>query len=116
MQEVLPNIFLGPLQVARSTSILHTNKITLLVPVRTPSTARFLPIPSENGLQWPSFPVEIKHDQIMAWFHPAFQRIIEEVQRGGRVFVYCENGNGVSAAMCVALVMDTKLYPLFGWC
>ena len=36
MQEVLPGVFLGPLQVARVNSTLRTNKITMLVPVRTP--------------------------------------------------------------------------------
>jgi serine/threonine/tyrosine-interacting protein len=110
MQEVLPGVFLGPLQIARVPSILETNKITLLVPVRTPSTARFLSIPmKEDGVPWGSFPVEIQHDQIMTWFYPAYVRISKEVERGGRVLVYCENGNGLSAAICVALVMDSRL-------
>lgn len=110
MQEVLPNVFLGPLQVARVNSTLHTNKITMLIPVRTPSTARFLPIPKdENGQPWPAFPVDIQHDQIMSWFFRTHLKVKEEVDKGGRVFIYCENGNGLSAAICVALVMDTRL-------
>jgi hypothetical protein len=63
----------------------------------------------DNGVSWQAFPVDIRHDQIMTWFYPAFLRIKEEVDKGGRVFIYCENGNGLSAAMCVALVMDTRL-------
>jgi hypothetical protein len=113
MQEVLPGVFLGPLQVARVNSTLHANKITMLVPVRTPNTQRFLPVPlDDTGLAWPAFPVDIQHDQIMTWFYPTYQRVKEEVTRGGKVFIYCENGNGLSAAICVALVMDTRLYFL----
>jgi hypothetical protein len=115
MQEIIPNVFLGPLQVARVPSILHANKITLLVPVRTPSTARFLTVPLDrNGAPWTAFPVDITHDQIMTWFYPTFLRVKDEVEKGGRVFIYCENGNGLSAAICVALVMDTRLYGLRG--
>jgi serine/threonine/tyrosine-interacting protein len=115
MQEVLPNVFLGPLQVARVNSTLHANKITMLVPVRTPSTARFLPVPKDqNGEFWPAFPVDIMHDQIMSWFYRVYLKVKEEVDKGGRVFIYCENGNGLSAAICVALVMDTRLYLPYG--
>src|SRR5271169_1282655 len=114
MQEVLPNVFLGPLQIARVNSTLHANKITLLVPVRTKDTARFLSIPNdENGQVWQAFPVDIQYDQIMSWFYQTYLRVKEEVEKGGRVFIYCENGNGLSAAMCVALVMDSKLYSPF---
>ena len=111
MQEVLPGVFLGPLQLAKVNASLHANKITLLVPVRTKDTARFLQIPNdENGLPWQAFPVEIQYDQIMSWFYRTYLRVKEETDKGGRVFVYCENGNGLSAAMCTALVMDSKLY------
>ena len=111
MQEVLPNVFLGPLQVARVNSTLHANKISLLVPVRTSATARFLTIPNDdNGRPWNAFPVDIQHDQIMGWFYRTYLRVKEEVERGGRVYIYCENGNGLSAAICVALVMDTRLF------
>jgi hypothetical protein len=111
MQEVLPGIFLGPLQIARVNSTLHANKITLLVPVRTKDTARFLSIPNdEDGQVWQSFPVDIQYDQIMSWFYRTYLRVKEEVDKGGRAFIYCENGNGLSAAICVALVMDSKLY------
>ena len=114
MQEVLPNVFLGPLQVARNNTTLHANRITLLIPVRTPNTARFLSVPKDHdGRTWPAFCVDIQHDQIMTWFYKVFSRVKEEVERGGRVFIYCENGNGLSAAMCVALVMDTRLYPFY---
>lgn len=121
MQEVLPGVFLGPLQIARVNSTLHANKITLLVPVRTKDTARFLSIPNdEDGQVWQSFPVDIQYDQIMTWFYRTYLRVKEEVDKGGRAFIYCENGNGLSAAMCVALVMDSKLcipdlpFPLLG--
>jgi len=111
MQEVLPGVFLGPLQIAKVNSTLHANKITLLVPVRTKDTARFLSVPNdENGQPWQSFPVDIQYDQIMSWFYRTHLRIQEEVDKGGRVLIYCENGNGLSAAICVALVMDSKLY------
>jgi serine/threonine/tyrosine-interacting protein len=111
MQEVLPNVFLGPLSVARVNSTLHANRITMMIPVRTPNTARFLVVPNDdNGQPWPSFPVDIQHDQIMSWFYKTYLRVTDEVEKGGRVFVYCENGNGLSAAICVALVMDTRLY------
>ena len=111
MQEVLPNLFLGPLPIARVNSTLHASKITLLIPVQTPHTARFLAIPNDiDGRPWNAFTVDIKHDQIMGWFYPTYLRVKEELENGGRVFIYCENGNGVSAAICVALVMDTRLY------
>jgi hypothetical protein len=111
MQEVLPNVFLGPLQVARNNTTLHVNRITLLIPVRTPNTARFLSAPKDDdGRTWPAFCVDIQHDQIMTWFYKTYARVKEEVDRGGRVYIYCENGNGLSAAVCVALVMDTRLY------
>jgi hypothetical protein len=43
-------------------------------------------------------------------------RVEEELEKGGRVFVYRENRNGSSAAICFALVMDTILYYSFcGW-
>ena len=113
MQEILSNVFLGPLQVARLNSTLCANRITLLIPVRTQSNARFLPIPNdEDGRPWPAFPVDIEHDQIMSWFYRTYLRVKEELDKGGRVLVYCENGNGLSAAICVALVMDTRLYRL----
>jgi len=111
MQEIITGVFLGPLQIARVNSTLHANKITLLVPVRTKDTARFLSIPNdENGQGWQAFPVDIQYDQIMSWFYRTYLRVKEEVEKGGRVLIYCENGNGLSAAMCVALVMDSKLY------
>ena len=111
MQEVLPDVFLGPLQISRSNQILLANRITLLIPVRTPHTVRFLSIPKdEDGKLWPAFPVDIEHDQIMGWFYKTYLRVKEEVENGGRVLIYCENGNGLSAAICVALVMDTRLY------
>jgi hypothetical protein len=114
MQEVLPNVFLGPLQVARVNSTLHANKITMLVPVRTPTTVPFLGIPKDdNGLPWSAFPVDVLNSQIMGWFYKTYLRVKEELEKGGRVFVYCENGNDLSAAICVALVMDTKLYYSF---
>ena len=110
MQEILPDVFLGPLQIARVNSTLNVNKITMLVPVRTATTGRFLSVPNdENGRPWKAFPVDIQHDQIMSWFYRTYLRVKEEVDNGGRVFIYCENGNGLSAAMCVALVMDTRL-------
>lgn len=113
MQEVLPHVFLGPLQIARVNPTLHENRITLLVPVRTPTTARFLTVPNDDdGRPWNSFPVDIQHDQIMSWFYKTYLRVKEEVDRGGRVFIYCENGNGLSAAICVALVMDSRQYSL----
>jgi serine/threonine/tyrosine-interacting protein len=113
MQEVLPNVFLGPLQISRSNPILQANRISLLVPVRTPNTARFLSVPNDqDGKPWPAFPIDILHDQIMGWFYKTFLRVKEEVDKGGRVFIYCENGNGLSAAICVALVMDTRLYGI----
>jgi len=112
MQEVLSNVFLGPLQVARNNTTLHANRITLLIPVRTPNTARFLSVPKDDdGRTWPAFCVDIQHEQIMTWFYKVFSKVKEEVERGGTVLIYCENGNGLSAAMCVALVMDTRLYP-----
>jgi serine/threonine/tyrosine-interacting protein len=110
MQEILPNVFLGPFQVARVNSTLHANNITMLVPVRTSSTARYLSIPNDDdGRPWPAFPVDIQNDQIMSWFYKTHLKVKEEVDKGGRVFVYCENGNGLSAAICVALVMDSRL-------
>jgi serine/threonine/tyrosine-interacting protein len=111
MQEVLPGVFLGPFQIARVNSTLQANGITLLVPIRTPPTARFLPVPiDQNGNPWKAFPVDIVDEQIMGWFYRTYLRIKEEVDNGGKVFLYCENGNGFSAAICVALVMDTRLY------
>src|SRR5947207_11927568 len=107
MQEVLPNVFLGPFQIARVNSTLVANGITMLVPVLISSTARFLQIPTHpNGDPWKAYPVDIEDDQIMGWFYRTYLRVKEEVENGGRVFIYCENGNGVSAAICVALVMD----------
>jgi hypothetical protein len=114
MQEILPDVFLGPLQIARSNSILRSNRISLLIPVRTQGTARFLQVPKdENGKVWHAFPVDIQHDQIMGWFYKTHLIVKKEVEQGGRVLVYCESGNGLSAALCVALVMDTRLYVQF---
>src|SRR5271156_160117 len=109
MQEILPNVFLGPLSIARHNSILHANDITMLIPVRMWSTARFLQVPlDDNGEPWKAFPIDINDSQIMGWFYKTYLKVHEEIAAGGKVFVYCESGNGLSAAICVALVMDTK--------
>jgi len=109
MQEILPNVFLGPLSIARHNSILHANAITMLIPVRMWSTARFLQVPlDDNGEPWKAFPIDINDSQIMGWFYKTYLKVNEEISAGGKVFVYCESGNGLSAAICVALVMDTK--------
>lgn len=113
MQEVLPGVFLGPLQVARNIATLRANKITYVIPVRTPNTERFLPVPiDETGHTWVNFPVDIKYDQIMNHFYRIYEIVTKEVSEGGKVLIYCENGNGLSAAVCVALVMDMRLYSL----
>jgi serine/threonine/tyrosine-interacting protein len=117
MQEVLPGVFLGPLQIARDNATLQANGITLVVPVRTPPTAPFLSVlTDESGKPHNAFPVDIVDDQIMGWFYPTYLRVKEEVDKGGRVLVYCETGNGLSAAICIALVMDTRLsVPCMPW-
>jgi len=111
MQEILPNVFLGPLSIARHNSILHANGITMLVPVRLATTARFLQVPlDDNGKPWNAFPVDITNSQMMGWFYKTYLAVNEEIAAGGKVFIYCESGNGLSAAICVGLVMDTKGY------
>jgi serine/threonine/tyrosine-interacting protein len=114
MQEILPGVLLGPLQLTRINSTLHNSKITLLVPVRATNNIRYVSVPNdEDGRPWPSFPVNIEHNQIMTWFYPTYLRVKEEVEKGGRVLIYCETGNGLSGAICVALVMDYKGYRRF---
>ncbi|KAI4265028.1 MAG: hypothetical protein L6R35_007227 [Caloplaca aegaea] len=123
-QRILPFLYLGPVSVARSRGFLKDNGITMVLAVRDTKSAHARLLGSkvavEMGIAYATvdtagnqeliaaFPrgIEIINAHLSAMYHQS-QRISTDTTPAspGKVLVFCESGNGRSAAMVVAYIM-----------
>lgn len=128
-QAILPFLFLAPQNVARDPTYLKDNNITMVISVRSAQSARTQPklldpsrFPSCATLQTATFDVDGPYDLIQR-IRPILKMISDHLEArttaqqmntledvGGKVLVFCENGNDRSPVLVAAYIM-----LIFGW-
>lgn len=110
MQEIIPNLFLGPYAVAKKNQLEHLQRIgiTHIVCVRSPAEAKIVKPNFPEQMQY--FVVEIsdKNSQNIIQYFPQVKRFIDGcLQSSGKVLVHGMVGFSRSAALVIAYLMET---------
>lgn len=126
-QEVLPFLWLGPVAAARDTSFLQSHQITMILAIRNIQSWNAIRLSSKAALQLgiesKTIDVAGNHDEISALLrgiefinahlsdlHKKRQAETSSpsnigVSPPGKVLVYCESGNELSATLVAAYLM-----------
>ncbi|TPX32544.1 hypothetical protein SmJEL517_g04396 [Synchytrium microbalum] len=109
MQEILPGLWLGPIQSAKNVQALKEHGITHVVCIRDSG---------EKHIVRPFFPTDFIYYEIevsdspmqnlIPYFPDAKKFIGNALNQGGRVFVHCNGGISRSPAFVVAFVMESQ--------
>lgn len=98
-----PNLYLGNLQVARSTRYRTEHRITHIVSVCTD------PVPAdwpESGQKQLRIPIQdLDHEDLLIWMPIACRFIEQSLQEGGTLLIHSERGQSRSAAIAAAYFM-----------
>lgn len=98
-----PNLYLGNLQVARSTRYRTEHRITHIVSVCTDAVPADWP---ESGQSQLRIPVQdLDHEDLLIWMPIACRFIEQSLQEGGTVLIHSERGQSRSATIATAYFM-----------
>ncbi|KAH8825100.1 protein-tyrosine phosphatase-like protein [Flagelloscypha sp. PMI_526] len=107
-QEILPNLFLGPLVVSKDKDALLNNGITHIVCIRDAKEAFSVKPRFPEQFVYATFDVEDNEDQNIIRVFPQIKSFIDDAiqNKNGRVLVHCNGGISLSPTFCVMYVMQ----------
>jgi len=106
-QEILPSLFLGPLQASKSLEVLQSLGITHIVCIRDAKEAFSVRPRFPDRLQYMVLDVEDSEEQNLIRLFPQAKQFIDNaVAQGGRVLVHCNGGISLSPSFVVMYVMQ----------
>lgn len=123
-QSILPFLYLGPASVARDSAYIKDKNITMAIVVRSAQSARTQPkwldpsrFQSCANIQTATFDIDGPYDLIRR-IKPMLKTMTDHLQSlttasqlntvndvGGRILVFCENGNDRSPVLVAAYIM-----------
>lgn len=122
-QAVLPFLYLGPSSVARDPTFINNNNITMVIVVRSAQSAKTQPrwldpsrFQSCANIQTATFDVDGPYD-LISRIKPMLKTITDHLEShttkainslddiGGRILIFCENGNDRSPVLVAAYLM-----------
>ncbi|KAJ3083009.1 hypothetical protein HK102_001329 [Quaeritorhiza haematococci] len=109
MQEILPNLWLGPYSCSRKLDVLKSRQITHILVIRDVNERHIVReiFPGEfvyHVIEVSDSPLQ----NLIPYFPEAKAFIDSALQSGGRVFVHCNGGISRSPAFVVAYVMESQ--------
>lgn len=106
-QEILPSLFLGPLQASKSLELLQSLGITHIVCIRDAKEAFSVRPRFSDRFQYMVLDVEDSEEQNLIRLFPQAKQFIDNaVAKGGRVLVHCNGGISLSPSFVVMYVMQ----------
>ncbi|KAI0356429.1 phosphatases II [Trametes cingulata] len=106
-QEILPGLFLGPLQASKSLDTLRNLGITHIVCIRDAKEAFSVRPRFPDQFQYMVLDVQDSEEQNLIRLFPQAKQFIDEaIVQGGRVLVHCNGGISLSPAFVVMYVMQ----------
>ncbi|KAI0785219.1 phosphatases II [Abortiporus biennis] len=112
-QEILPGLYLGPLQASKSLDTLRNLGITHIVCIRDAKEAFSVRPRFEDHFRYMVLDVEDNEEQNLIRLFPGAKQFIDNaILHGGRVLVHCNGGISLSPAFVVMYVMQ---YHKLSW-
>ncbi|KAH9854757.1 phosphatases II [Lenzites betulinus] len=106
-QEILPYLYLGPLQASKSLETLQSLGITHIVCIRDAKEAFSVRPRFPDNFKYMVLDVQDNEEQnLIRLFPPAKQFIDEAIAQGGCVLVHCNGGISLSPSFVVMYVMQ----------
>ncbi|KAJ3491103.1 hypothetical protein NLI96_g949 [Meripilus lineatus] len=106
-QEILPNLFLGPLQASKSLEALKSLGITHILCIRDAKEAFSVRPRFPEQFRYMVLDVEDNEEQNLIRLFPRAKEFIDNaLARGGRALVHCNGGISLSPAFVVMYVMQ----------
>jgi len=102
-----PQVFIGDVETARNSTLLHSIGITHILNCAGMSTPNFYP----NEFHYKDIPLQDNpSEDIFCLFYFAIEFIEDAVNQGGTVLIHCKCGISRSSAMAIAYLMYVKHY------
>jgi len=112
-QEILPGLFLGPLQASKSLDTLKSLGITHIVCIRDAKEAFSVRPRFPDQFEYMVLDVEDNEEQNLIRLFPQAKVFIDKaIAQGGRALVHCNGGISLSPAFVVMYVMQ---YHQLSW-
>ncbi|EJF63367.1 phosphatases II [Dichomitus squalens LYAD-421 SS1] len=106
-QEILPHLFLGPLQASKSLDTLKSFGITHIVCIRDAKEAFSVRPRFPEHFQYMVLDVQDSEEQNLIRLFPQAKQFIDEaISKGGSVLVHCNGGISLSPSFVVMYVMQ----------
>ncbi|KAH9933142.1 phosphatases II [Epithele typhae] len=106
-QEILPHLFLGPLQASKSIEILQSLGITHIVCIRDSKEAFSVRPRFPESFAYLVLDVQDSEEQNLISLFPGAKKFIDEaIANGGSVLVHCNGGISLSPSFVVMYVMQ----------
>ncbi|KAI0766397.1 phosphatases II [Trametes elegans] len=106
-QEILPGLFLGPLQASKSLEALQSLGITHIVCIRDAKEAFSVRPRFPDKFKYMVLDVQDSEEQNLIRLFPQAKQFIDEaIAAGGRALVHCNGGISLSPAFVVMYVMQ----------
>lgn len=108
MQEILPNIFLGPYSATKNLEALQKAGITHIITLWDVSEARILKVHHPDRFKYLQLEISDAATQNLITLFPAVKQFIDQaiLHEGGSVLVNCMSGISRSPAFVVAYLME----------
>ncbi|KAK7682407.1 hypothetical protein QCA50_014612 [Cerrena zonata] len=106
-QEILPGLFLGPLQVSKSLEQLQSYGISHILCIRDAQEAFSVRPRFPDNFKYMTLDVRDNEDQNLISLFPGAKLFIDQARKeGGRALVHCNGGISLSPAFVVMYVMQ----------
>ncbi|KAK9459833.1 protein-tyrosine phosphatase-like protein [Lipomyces oligophaga] len=110
-QQILSNIWLGPMSVTRNSLFLAESNIKKLICVTNFSVWSIMPQKLISGISHDGFPISSPHD-LMNIFPQVNLLIDQAIQNEEPALIYCESGNEYGAAVIIAYLMERNNWDI----